>query len=55
MQAAVNEWRDRWPNPKPFEEGDDDRASVMPESGEDQVAWHLARGFDGIAEWLGGM
>lgn len=46
METAVEEWRDRWPST--FQGGED-----VPEGGGEQM-WHLAKGFDAIAEWMGG-
>lgn len=56
MKAAINEWRERWPNKLVDENAGDDDVLQPPleMAEEDRESWHMARGFDGIADSLGG-
>lgn len=56
VQAAIDEWRNRWPKNTPTSVDVGEDLPPDPEmTEEDQEAWHLASGFDGIAVWLGGV
>lgn len=48
--AAIEEWRGRWPTRAPFP------GAVVPPLDElEQMPWNLGKGFDVIANQLGGM
>lgn len=50
MVAAIEEWKERWPTGAPFQ------GSAEPPADElEQMPWNLGKGFDVIANQLGGM